>query len=280
MTLNWLTLRIRAICATDINLLAFKGDLHMSKIRATACVLLTVSAMGAKAGTIIDFVDLTEGTLGESAWQPLVIDNTVVAGADFTMTITGKKKNNTGVFQDAYAYLDYNHAGLGVCGSLLSGKTTGKDPGNTANKCNPSSDDNITGGAGDDEELIFVFDKSVVIEKIWLNNTHDPDFEILNPDTLLVDGVATLGPGNGYATGSSYNTLALMASVDNYLGPYSIAAGTEFKIAFDNLSDPTTGQQFYVSGMEVRVVPIPGALVLFGSGLLGLAGIARRRNHA
>lgn len=68
--------------------------------------------------------------------------------------------------------------------------------------------------------------------------------------------------------------------MDNYLGSYSVAAGTGFKTAFDNLSDPATGQQFYVSAMEVRVVPLPGALALFGSGLIGLAGFARRRNHS
>ena len=131
-----------------------------------------------------------------------------------------------------------------------------------------------------DETLTFKFDKNVVIDKIWINNSHDNGGNIDTTETLLINGNAIFSPGNGYATGSKYNEGGTApvtgAKVGNYLGSYSVAANTAFTIAYGG-SKP---EQFYVSGMEVRVVPIPGALVLFGSGLLGLAGIARRRNHA
>ena len=42
----------------------------------------------------------------------------------------------------------------------------------------------------------------------------------------------------------------------------------------------TENSQFYIDGLNVSAVPVPGAVWLFGSGLLGLIGIARRKKTA
>jgi hypothetical protein len=207
---------------------------------------------------IIDFVDMTEnGVYGESAYSSLSI-----AGTGFNVVISG---TNGG---DVFAYLDWNHAGLGVCGDVDAEDVNVMNPGSGANVCNPASDDNVTTG----EALSFLFDADVVIDKIWFNNTHDPDYTILfanGGDQIWINGVLVNAVGNGYATGNPYNDSLAGVDVNNWLGPFNATKDVPFGIGFFN-------EQFYVSGMEVHAVPEPGTLALLGIGLFGM-GFARRR---
>jgi hypothetical protein len=248
----------------------------------------TLLAASSAQAIIIDFVKLTEGAgmSGESAWDPLVITD-----GGFTTSVTAK--NNTAGAM-AWAYLDNNHAGLGVCKKLNGQAVAGVQddpadthvgntprPGATGNICNPSSDDNTTLN----ETLMFVFDQNVTINKIWLNNTHDPSpsGQIVNPETVMVNGVSTVVPGNGYATGNAYNAQAnLNASEANFLGSYKVAANTVFTIAYGG----AVPEEFYISGIDVELdggetnVPVPGTLVLVGSALFGIRlGRRARRNR-
>jgi hypothetical protein len=57
--------------------------------------------------------------------------------------------------------------------------------------------------------------------------------------------------------------------------------GQPFVTAFSNaewMVNPTSGTVSYVG--QVSAVPVPAAVWLFGSGLVGLVSIARRRNQA
>ncbi len=233
----------------------------MIRIKTLSIAALLLSSSMAHA-QIIDFVDLTENTttgIGESAWTTLNLSYT-----DFNVAITGTKFG-----EQAFAYLDWNHAGLGVCGDVYSNTADDANTGSGENICNPGSDDNVTTGEG----LFFVFDIDVIIEKLWLNNTHDPDRDIFgdgtttNPDAIWINGVSYDGPGNGYATN---NYTGYGSSVDNFLGSFFVAANTAFSVAFLN-------QQFYVSGMQVTAVPEPGTLGLLVMGLFGLAFARRNR---
>jgi hypothetical protein len=57
-------------------------------------------------------------------------------------------------------------------------------------------------------------------------------------------------------------------------GQYSLAIG-------GNPADTTlTGQHGYLAQVSLSAVPVPAAVYLFGSGLIGLAGLARRRMTA
>ena len=162
------------------------------KLAAFASLLLCLST--ATRAEIIDFVDLIEnGGYGESGWTTLSLSY-----SGFSVDITGDKNG-----ADAFAYLDWNHAGLGVCGSIDAGKYDKKRPGNGGNICNPGSDDNVTTG----ESLTFSFSTAVTIDKIWFNNTHDIDKNIDAGDLVTINGTDYAGPGNGYATGNPYNNI-------------------------------------------------------------------------
>ena len=246
-------------------------------VKHLAFGLFLAAASNAQAGAIFDFVTLTQGSaqLGESAWSTLSLTD-----GGFTMDITGTKAG-----QDAFAYLDWGHAGLGVCGGLYNSSNDGlARPGNRGNLCNPASDDNVTVA----EYLTFVFTQDVIIEKIWLNNTHDPNpsGQIMGPETVAVNGVSTVVPGNAFATGNAYNNQAnLNANVDRFMGSYSVAADTAFTLGYGGVLP----EQFYVSGLEVRLdnppfrqtsvvpVPVPGSLLLVGIGMLGLISVTRKR---
>ena len=225
---------------------------------STGVVAILALAGNSAQADFIDFVDMTEnGAYGESGFSTLSI-----AGTGFNLDITATKNG-----QAAFAYLDWNHAGLGVCGDVDAQDVNVLNPGSGANVCNPSSDDNVTFG----ESLSFMFDVNVVIEKIWFNNTHDPDYTILfanGGDQISIDGAAVNAVGNGYVTGNPYNGLNNV-DANNWLGPYSATGGVAFDIGFIN-------EQFYISGMEVRAVPAPGTLALLGIGLFGI-GMSRRR---
>ena len=130
-----------------------------------AALLLSVFSLNASA-VVINFVELTEGSgqLGESYW------NTLSVSGAYGLEITGHALATYDDDDDQFAYLDWNHAGLGVCkdGTGASGAHSGSG----SNRCNPGSDDNVTVG----EYLEFSFDTDVVVNNLWFNNSHDGGF--------------------------------------------------------------------------------------------------------
>ena len=216
------------------------------------------AALLASAGTaqavLVDFKKEAEptGLYGESAWQPF----SLLANFGIDVDIDGIKSGNR-----AFAYLDSNGAGMGVCGALVSGATTGAKPGSGSNLCNPSSDDNVTAL----EALQFTFKQNVIIDSLWFNNNHDAD-QSLHGDTINIFGVnKVFGMADDDPSRSS-------SGIDDviYNGPIAFSAGQVALISF-------VDEQFYLSAIDIRAdVPEPLSLGLLGLGLAGL-GLARRR---
>jgi hypothetical protein len=81
------------------------------------------------------------------------------------------------------------------------------------------------------------------------------------------------------ATGMSVTTAT--ESLGSLLAPgsfnFNATPGDYFVsfFGFADLSAPQLGQY----GIEISQVPVPAAVWLFGSGLIGLVGVARRRKH-
>jgi PEP-CTERM motif len=211
----------------------------MKTIRNLFAALLLTSGVTANASTTFDFVSMANS--GEKGFSVLSL-----TGAGFTLDITGTKVGDP----VAFAYLDANHGGLGVCGNLT-----------TALQCTPSNDDNVTTG----EVLILTFNNAVTIDSIWFNNNHDGD------GTLL---------GNKIKIGGTDYALVAATGVPSYnddwkpSASFSVAAGGSLLVTLAS----TNAEQFYISGMTVTAaIPEPEtyAMLLAGLGLLGFA--ARRR---
>ena len=213
-------------------------------ILAIAAIMITATA----SATTFDFAAIADGdssygfTGGEFGAPTITFTKDVLtveaSGSD---TVTGNPYN---------AYLDstWTHnngggpGGLGVCQSL------------SGDQCDPGYDDNVTSN----ENLKLVFNTEVTItETIFRNGEHNPTFDPTAVFDLIIDG--------GSATTYSLMNIFTMD-----------LTGTTFEFLNLNATD-TDDFRFYISVMEVTAVPVPAAVWLFGSGLLGLAGIARRR---
>lgn len=215
-------------------------------------VTLTTSAIA--SATTFDFAAIANGdssygfTGGEFGASSITFSKEGLSvdamGSD---AVTGAEYN---------AYLDSNWfhdgagggGGLGVCKVLDSG-----------NQCTPGFDDNVT----INENLMLDFGSKVTIsETIFRNGEHNT--------TFAIDAVFDLVIDRGLAT--------------EFIDTYSLVniftmdlTGTTFE--FLDLNTTTTDDyRFYISAIEVTAVPVPAAVWLFASGLLGLVGIARRRH--
>lgn len=161
---------------------------------------------------------------------------------------------------ESYAYLDSGYlAGLGVCdGPILAG-TTG-----TNNKCKTTTGPNT--GASDDnlqlgEMLEFVFDTKKQIE-VGINGAH-----------ISANGEDVL-----FWTDAGGWDLLTVAAGKITLGVQHIGLMTLQIFGQGNFGQKLQGgttANLYVAG--INEVPIPAAAWLFGSALLGLAGLRRRK---
>ena len=159
-----------------------------------------------------------------------------------------------------YAYLDSGYlSGLGVCDGPISGGVTG-----TNNKCNTTTGPNT--GASDDnlqlgEMLEFVFDAKKQIE-VGINGAHKS-----------ADGKDVL-----FWTDVGGWDLLTVAAGKITLGVQHVGLMTLKIFGQGNFNQGVKGgttANLYVAG--INEVPIPAAAWLFGSALLGLAGLRRRK---
>ena len=152
---------------------------------------------------------------------------------------------------EANAYLDSGvKAGIGVCGKLLSEQQG-------TNWCNPASDDNLQAN----EVLKFVFDAAKKVSVVGINGPH----------------ISANGKWVRIWTDTQGWDLLQVASDKITLGFYLTTLkvfGTMTGAMAEKYGRGTT-TDLYVAG--INEVPIPAAVWLFGSALLGLTGLRRRK---
>lgn len=178
--------------------------------------------------------------------------------APFTLTDSGLTLTAT-AFElpgntDSHVYMDdlFNGiiGGMGVCSVLGAG-----------NQCTPSSDDNVSIDAGKSEKLNWQFDQNITQVTLELGDADHYTFNSRSFDYMYNGGSWT----NATTDSSGMVTLSF--------------SGTSGALKF-RAAGATYADQFYIRNATVVPVPVPAAAWLFGSGLLGLVGVARRNRAA
>ena len=141
--------------------------------------------------------------------------------------------------------------GLGNCRTLTSSA-----------QCNPSSDDNLTIGSGEEILLEFFTDAGAPVEASFGEFTFRDDEHF-----LIASGSVEVTHDDGVS----------LISVVNGIGDLSVIGPSAF-LLFEGQSPSGSTQNYYIT--IANVVPLPAAVWLFGSalGLLGWAG--RRKSQS
>jgi hypothetical protein len=172
----------------------------------------------------------------------------------FTLTDTGLILTATAYetpgMINSYVYMDASFnsiiGGMGVCSALT-----------TNNQCANSSDDNVSLDGGNAEILLWNFSQS--ISQITLELGDSEHFDFVNSDFE-------------YNTGTGWQTGTTDASASATLSLTDSSGDIEFRTVGADKTD-----YFYIRNADITVVPVPAALWLFGSGLLGLVAVSRRK---
>ena len=219
-------------------------------------VMLSMASLSMAASYTYDF-DADEN---ERGGQPLNFGDLNVYGGHLI-------DNGSYVeLESAYAYLDAGtKSGLGVCKGSVDNSAGGGSP--SANKCFTStggwasSDDNMQVN----EVLGFVFDAAKIISNVGINGAHEdmPDGTkiLVWTDTGGFDLLEVIA--GKISLGFELTEMAIFGPLGGwYANQWKWGRGT-------------TADQLYIAG--INAVPIPAAAWLFGSALLGLTGLRRRK---
>ena len=164
------------------------------------------------------------------------------------ITLTAKAFENG---QDSHVYMDDEFhniiGGMGVCSML-----------NTAKQCVPSSDDNVSIDGTDVEILSWEISQNITELTLELGDADHYDY---------ANRSIAYNYSGSWVTGTSDNHAYLTLVLD----------GTSNTIRFKAVG-ASKNAHFYIRNTDVTVVPVPPAVWLFASGLLGLVVVARRKN--
>ncbi len=145
------------------------------------------------------------------------------------------------------------------------------------------TDGNILGDAGT-ENGGFRFTQAAT--GLSYNEVHNIAFDITFVDGIITDNVTGALSGNDVVkiyhdgtlihTGTTWESY-FQTTTEGQTPPSVRAIDTLlFRLSTDN-GFVSNGGGYYIDNVSISSVPIPAAVWLFGSGLLGLVGIARRK---
>ena len=230
------------------------------KLSITTVALTTCIASFAVHAATFDFANIADGAASSATLDSYTgsvgpgpfsgeLGATAMNFSSDGIGLTTTGFSTSGATYNAYLDSTWTHTGgggqggLGVCANLT-----------TAKQCSPSSDDNVTLG----EILVLEFDQVVTITDItFINGEHNPTFAADAVFGLIID---TVDQGS--------QTLTNLYTTD--------LTGQKFSFINDQPNLDSDPYRFYINTMTA-VVPVPAAVWLFGSGLLGLVAVARRR---
>jgi hypothetical protein len=137
----------------------------------------------------------------------------------------------------------------------------------------------VNGAGGNDLALFFLFEQSSNTIDVTINDITNPisSFDIVEN----AGGTQQVANGVDWNGGTLDNVLLTVAELE--LGDFGILSGESINSLSITLTqndiDPFQVAALSLVGslQQTAVVPVPAAVWLFGSGLIGLVGIARRK---
>ena len=128
-----------------------------------------------------------------------------------------------------------------------------------------------------------------LVDSSWNYGAHSGEFAALND--YYGDMVVTLAGGGVFSFQNTYvkgwaNSGGFSASITGYFGNQVVGQvdytmGGDWQLITGNFNNIDrlvfSGGTFLVDDVTLNAVPVPAAAWLFGSGLMGLVGIARRQ---
>jgi hypothetical protein len=240
----------------DIKELDMNRNLSKLLQSLAGAVVLSMASLSMAASYTYDF----DGDENERGGQPLRFGDLNVYGG---LLVDGARPSVVA----ANAYLDAGpKAGLGVCRGVVNNAGSA-----SANKCFKA--DGTTSAASDDnmqknEVLGFVFDAEKTIANVGINGAHAdvaPKTQVLIwTDTQGFDLLTVIA--GKITLGFKLTEMAIFGAMSDFYKTYMA----------DNFQMGTTNANaLYIAG--INEVPIPAAVWLFGSALLGLTGLRRRK---
>ena len=205
-------------------------------------------------------------------------------------------------FQSAHAslittyYGDEDGFGVGVTSGLMDPFTSNQDPGEapltdaklissallgqgagcTATECGPF----IPGGSFDP----FVLDGPIISAVLTLRTgSFDSSPPLDGTNVIYLDGMLVDASFiDGFSTANT--NLVETRSISLNASFFPLLLDGSVSLAGTHISEASGSQQFQVDFLRLDIttaaVPVPAAVWLFGSGLLGLVGLARRKYTA
>jgi hypothetical protein len=90
------------------------------------------------------------------------------------------------------------------------------------------------------------------------------------------DTTVTITPGLDLSSASTWY-LTLTGATDNFGGRDAWDINNGPSLAYHNLIGQVASESFTINGGNQGTTPEPSSIMLFGSGILGLAGVLRRK---
>lgn len=162
-------------------------------------------------------------------------------------------------------------------GSLNTGCQSGSGPLMCQRDGTGIRNDEITGFASrPGQTLSLVFDTQVILSRFdFLDLYVNPDGQRGEQATVNIDGVMHLVDAIESSGEGGYASLDFLAMGGPILGTSILFTANPSSAFWDD-----SNNDYAFAGVEVSAVPVPAAVWLFGSALVGLLGFKRRRKSA